>query len=1005
MPSDIESYNNPMQIQENILKDLENKFGGAKTIVDPNNAFCFLLEAFSEVVSDSISAIEDKFSSYYAKRAIDSYDLYNHMSDEDYVGIFSLPASTQIEMILDKQYLIDNAIEYSYIDESSGLLTTTNYKLVQIPADTIFTIGNNIFKLYYPIDIRINKITNSFVVIYNTDKNNPLHSLQSNNVIKKEYTFNGLDLLSISFPVYQFEKSSIEEIMHPEFGFKKQYEYTNKFYAIRVFNYINDTYEEINYTLSNIVYDPDKPTVKLKVFPETNIIEVSIPQIYFTNGDIGTKIKIDILTTNGALNIGIDNVNIENIYANFNLSSKDANLKYSNILKNIPFIQIIPLDSEIVGGSDGYDFTELKNRVIYGSHDNVVPITKKDIEFFFKDNGFIFHKGVDNLTDRVYFALKKIEDEASAYLSINTKFKINKQMIDNAVVNEYLDDYSSILRYPESITILSNTVFKYDKVNNQAIILNDEDAAKVEPLSTDFQIDKVNDEIYLKSPYYLSLITKDEYPSVSSYDIYSCSAKNIKFIHENPTMSMQANVIGSSITHYINKIPNPNIAGKKLSSGGYRLYLEVLKSNDLKELEDYQSENSDDPTFNLIVHLSMKSSTGYSVGLDGVLDSDLSTDDSSIYVFDLESNFEFFEDQIALSNLMTTEVVSVHFMSLITECVVSFHIKKSLINSPDIKPDSLIDSYLTSTVDSRNGDYTPTNYIGISAQSITIEFGKWLKDSIYNNLTVTYSPYQKEIWETDELLTYTKDEYERDSNGALVYTVNGDVVSLNKIHSAGDTVFDSSGASVYKHRAGDVKVDACGNELIAKPRAIEYTIETFLFDIRHFHGNTLFNKVISSLLNSYYTSVKNIQNNVLENTNTYFKPIDLIGNNTFTTANNETITLPLGLLFRLTCYVTTKTFNDANLRAVINDKIISIINEHLSKTLISFIDIAEQIKSDLGDLIVTIDINGIDGNESLQTLVNTSTDKLPSVKKVLTLLGDNTLQFDDIIDITFKKLD
>lgn len=1007
---DLKNYNNPLSVQAEILKKIEDGFNGEKVIVDPNNSYCTLIESFSEVISDSISAIENKFYSLYPKRAIDSYDLYNHISDFEYIGIFSLPASTNIELILHKDYLIENALPYVL---ENG--TETNYNLVEIPANTVFSIGNYNFKLYYPIHIQINKTTDSITVIYDTSSINPLHSLNSSNIVKKEYNFNGLDLLSISFPIYQFEKTLIEEIPQPEFGFRKQYEYTDKFYAVRIFNYINDEYEEMNYTMSNVSYDPDKPTASLKVYPETNIIEISIPQIYFTNEMIGSKLRIELLTTHGALNVSIDNVNIENMLANFNLTEKDTNVKYSKILKNIPYIQIIPLNTGIVGGSDGYSFDELKQRIIYGSKDEVVPITNNDIDFLFKNNGFQLQKKIDNLTDRIYYAHKKIANDTEEFLVLNIRIKISKEMIatyynDDGILVDVLDNYSSILRHKNSIAVLSNAIYKYDPENNLSAILKDTEASFVEPNGEgNINIKELNETIYLKSPYCLSICTKDTYPVANSYDLYSCSINNINYKGENKTISMQANVIDASIIHYLVKKdkdptdPNSN----KVSQGGFKLYIEVLKSADLLTISDYVDENEPDSNPNFIVHLSMPvSGSSYRIGMDGYLDADLSSDTSKVYCFDIDSNFIFDNDTISLTNMNSATDDTVHIVNLLTTAVISFHIKKSLVPSNgNIEDDSDISTYLLNNALPTEISYNPSNYFGIACQEIDITFGKFLNEQVYNNLTVTYSPQVKALWDHDVKAVYTQDIYKKDSTGKLVYTISNGEVVLNKLYSIGEEVLDNNNNVVYLHKKNDPKLDENNNYIIERRRAIEYAIDLFAFDIRYFHEDSEFDVNITEVLNNYFTTLTNIQENILENTKAYFRPLDRIGNHIFNTSNIETILLPLSLLFKMVCYITTKTYNNTDLHTVITNKIIDIIKESLSNTLISFVDIGNTIKENLGDLITNIDIDGIDGYTSLQTLINTSTNKTPSIRKELIQLDNNVLQFNDIIDITFKKLD
>ena len=174
----ISKLGNPDIIAKMALDEIEGRLGGKKIISDPNSPFCHLLEFGSSISSSVIKLMDEKLPSIYPKRADSMEDLYCHMSDFDYLSMYSTPSHTTLRMFLVKQHLIDNAIKYN-----------ENYKLVRIPEDSVFLLGKYTFHSYYPINILINNYTKTFTTVFDTTEINPLHELTSNVVSKIDYNY------------------------------------------------------------------------------------------------------------------------------------------------------------------------------------------------------------------------------------------------------------------------------------------------------------------------------------------------------------------------------------------------------------------------------------------------------------------------------------------------------------------------------------------------------------------------------------------------------------------------------------------------------------------------------------------------------------------------------------------------------------------------------------------------------------------------------------------------
>ena len=93
----IEGIKNPHLLQSYILEKFSESTGGKQVIVDGNNPTSFLIEGFSSMASKLVQKIDDTvLPAIYPSRAQSISDLYKHLSDYDYLGLFASPASCTI---------------------------------------------------------------------------------------------------------------------------------------------------------------------------------------------------------------------------------------------------------------------------------------------------------------------------------------------------------------------------------------------------------------------------------------------------------------------------------------------------------------------------------------------------------------------------------------------------------------------------------------------------------------------------------------------------------------------------------------------------------------------------------------------------------------------------------------------------------------------------------------------------------------------------------------------
>ena len=196
----LDGLNNPLLIQARLLDRLENVTGTA--VVDPNNPASILIEGFAETSAGIVRNMEQNVRpAIYAARANNATDLYKHLSDYDYIDVFASPAETTLQMVVDKIYVMLHSVP----------VPGTDYNKIVIPASTRFTVGTHTFGIYYPIEIRSNRATGRFSVVYDTSIKNPLKSVSNTSLEYDIRKYSGHDLVFIKIPVYQFDVTHLEQ--------------------------------------------------------------------------------------------------------------------------------------------------------------------------------------------------------------------------------------------------------------------------------------------------------------------------------------------------------------------------------------------------------------------------------------------------------------------------------------------------------------------------------------------------------------------------------------------------------------------------------------------------------------------------------------------------------------------------------------------------------------------------------------------------------------------------
>jgi len=944
---------NPASVQNLVLTELQNRWNGTYSVADPNSSFNLMLEAASSINAQSVRAMEQNFAMQYAVRATTAADLYNNMSDFDYLSMVASPAPTTINLTFNVDYLIANALVFD-----------ATYKRVVIPVGSQFFIGPLTFGIYYPINININRATNNINVLWDTTITNPLYTLSTNMVPFVQYNRGGLNLITLTIPVSQFTVTTSTYPVVSQQGFIQKLNYTDQFYAARVFtNLPTGSWTELAYTLSETVYDPTKPTAKLVIQTDVNTLTVSIPQIYFTNNQIGNQVSVMLYTTKGTLALDLTSVEIGNCNCNFNLNATGVT-PYSAILSNLATIDLTPNEISITGGSNAMSFSTLRDLIVNGGLYTSVPITPAELNTYAQKQGFTLTKFIDNVTDRIYYASNTIIGGQNGHILVT---------MGTIVISTSGTLPSTILRFNDlnAVAILPTTIYTFNPSGNMCTPLSDANVSSLTGMALKDLATELNTNTYTRCPFHIMTYTDSQYPVTKSFNLMNPSVTAIRFVRDNVYLTPQMSVADAVVIHNNN------------GTGGFKLRLGVTKTSAMAGVTES----------NLVVYVSalgVNNDEFYgiadAVGTSGIL---------TIYEMAVPTTYYLSQQDTFRSAMISVDkgIVETVDIGLKTTFTVTFLMNKSVY--PNVPQDNDIVLGLPSYYNS---------YLGIAQQKLDIVFGTDLSSQLYNITNAVWSNDTYMTYPETVYLTYPEDVYATNVQGGLIYTTNP--FALTKLHSKGDQILDTNNNPIVQYAAGSVKLDANGAPVVTTPRQLNYYVSSMMFDLRLFYSqnatDVAFVNGLTGQMSAYFETLSSLQQNLLEQTKLYYIPNSTMGSATFGVGNNITRNLNLGFSFSFTVYVSQATLDNVTLKAAIVADIVTLTHTEMTGSTISLSNLTETILMQLSDSVYSVDVNGIDGTQSLQTVFVPSGTTAPIVaQKLVYDLNAGTLSLQPDITVNF----
>lgn len=953
---------NPAASQRAMLQSWKDVSNGTIQIVDPSNPVVLVMESACVLVANAMTQNAVLNRKQYPIAAQDQEDLYLHMSDVDYIGRFATPVTDTFWMMLPYAELLSKMV----LDPATGI------KKVVIPRNTAITVADTDFMIQYPIEIR-QLLHGGIQIVYDTSEASPLQTL-SDNLIAWELVSDGtLTYLQFQFQVMQMSGASVTQNANASTRFFYQFKYSDQFYYCRVWLQNSDgTWSEMVTTHSSQIYDITTPTAVLQVDEDTNILSVSIPQIYTATGMVKSAVRIDIYTTKGLVNMVLDNYEIANFIVKFQAFDQNDETAYTVPLQSLTAIFAYST-STLNGGSDGLSFDTLRAQVINNSvGPKKTPISNIDLQDTLADLGFTVVTNIDNITNRTFLASRTLPQPVNSTL-------LTPAGTSNATVSFSLDSLSA-LSYVVDNTAAQNAITLtpdalYQDVNGVVSLVSDAEIAMLNALPPDQKALMITDGNYLYTPFHYVLDSSNNGFAVRPYYLDDPVIQTKLFISDNDTTLLQVNV--SSNYEIIRTTTGYKVRVQTVSGATFQ----ALKDDQIYVQLSFVPEKEKDRAY----------LAGTLIGYD-------STGKERVYEFDLSSNMNVdANDCIQLTK----------FLMFTTE--------PRLVGSPLLQDFDIVfattavmdTQWVSAEVDTVLGRaFLPLNAVGITHESLRVQFGTSLS-TLWARARSVISTQVYQTYDADIPATYQADVYQRDPVTGAIFTIVNGQPQYTILHHKGDAVTDANGNPVILHAKGTLVLDAAGAPIVANPRGMTRQIDFLLIEgVYKFATDSAAQAYRSQMIDTLLTwmtgALAQLNAQLLEQSNLYFYPKKTLGQVDVMVGASLKTTIEAGQSLELALYVDKSVYNNADLRTRLTLTATQIIAMQLTAPQVSRDSIEEALKIAFGNDVIAVDLTGLGSAAQNLPLFTILDDSIrASLRKKLVALTDNSLVLMEDLTVNF----
>lgn len=965
--------NNPLAAHRAVLDAISAVRAGTEIAIDPVFPFFFGIQANAVNTAVYLDELASVTRRLYPSAAQTPDDLYRHMSDMDYVGIFALPAPAEIMIAIDIRDLEEILIEDA----------ATKIRQVVIPRNTIFTVSGLTFSLQYPVSIRKHPHT-GFQVIYINDKPSPLVTLSTNAIEWDLIDTRELTYLRFTLQTHQFKIATQYDTVSYSSGGKYSFQFEDEFIMARVYTQDRRTsaWKEIRVTYTDQVYDPKTPTVCANV--QGQRIYFSIPPVYIYQDSIKGKIRYDIYTCKGKVTIDLNQYGPEQYHASFNAIDPADMTPEVAALKSIKSIFLYS-KSKVDGGRSALTFEELKNRTMINAvGPRQVPITPAQVKTDLVDYGYKVRSFIDVLTNRVFQASKStpLYSAASSDLLTPATTSMPTVWLNLSEVSQA----PGVFDNTTAITLTPNTLYR--TIEGVTRVVSSVERQELENATPLGRANLVNQRNYFYSPFTYVLDAAREVFEVRAYDLDAPEVITKHFVTENATAGWQASF---SKEYGVFKV-----------NDGFLIELRTKSSREFQLLSNEE----------VVIQLSYipvsKVNRVYATGQ--LVDIDETTGERT-YQFKINSNFHVTPDDLIEFTSFAEQESGINCNANLKTAFDIFVIVIPYAEYGTLLPEN----YKQGTIEDLIGRAqlpVNRNYYPITHERITVSFGQRLKN-LWTQSRSAVGTLEYERYAHDVVTTYQNDVYEVDpaTGTTFMFTPEGKVQSTQKLHSKGDPVLDDLGQEIILHHKGDLVIDPVTNTPVPitnQSRRLDRFCDILMIEGAYFFANDAasvqYKDDLRRIFNEWVTQeLPEYEKVLLDKTSIYFYPEVTSGTVTVITSTNVKASIDSAQSLSVTLHVPPTVMDDEPLKRSLEKITILTIAECFQSATVSTSNIEDCLLKAYGGDVINVELKGVAGESNYPVVTVLDDVARLGIRKKLTMRPDKKYTVTEAVSVTFVK--
>ena len=954
----LQFINNPAAVQRQALAQYEQRVSGEHVIVDPTNPFTFLLEAASTSASAAALKIQAAMRRVYPTMALNESEVYDHMSDVDYIGRFGAPARAEFVMLLARDEIYARAVETE----------AENVRQLTIPRNTFFTVAQTVFTMQYPIDMRIMG-HEGLNIVYDTSQPSPLQKLETNQVEWSELEIGGTRYIRLVIPAYQFEITAFPNKLNNAGSFQKTYPLTGNFYHARAYyTDVNGTRREMLTTHSEQVFNPLTPTLLLRL--NGRQLTATIPTIYLTTGQLTSEMILEVYTTDGPISLPLTSYSANSFTAKYVDRQREGLDRWSAPMAVFSNYSILA-NSDADGGTAQISFEELRERVINSAMGNPdEPITPSQLSTKIAERGYKQVLEIDRVTERQIQATRLLptpEDGTLISGAGATMQALVASMKDLASFGYAVSDNG------DRLTILPDALFSYS--NGKIAPVPEATIEMLRALPVDVRARRINESQFLYSPFHYVLDQTEGRFDLRPYYLDTPSINYKSFVAENETTGIAIAVDEVELTRI---------------DGGYAVVVTCKSGDDWKMLEDENAHCQ--LSFRPSAERDFAFQNGRLVGINANME--------RVYSFFLGTEFDLdATDALFLNTFqMYEQEARNHGTALVNDFYITFA-ATGLVS----------ETLRTSEIDTTLGKYIlPQDTLGLVRESINIRLGYSLAYLWAASRSIAGSEdYAR--YAADVMWTYEEDVFRRDpvTGTPVMEIIDGELVYYYD-HRKGDPILDADGNQLVRFKAGEVQVDGNGDPISISSRKMLRQCSMFLIDGAYWFADdnatvTYRDSIAPTVVTWLEQDLAPLNALALENTTIFFFTQSTIGSVEVIVGEEKAQSIDAAQSFKVGFSVDALVYRNAELRAALQVMAVRIINEELAKPTVALNQIVKRITDTAGSDIIGCTVTGLGGldPQSVVTMVDDSA-RL-GIRRRAVDKADGTIEVTDDVEFSFTR--